>query len=215
MEFEAETRPLKGEMAAGFSWPDPDQSARVRMLETELAWHKTALGRVTEERDSLRERYENQNTPGRSGYGEARSRVSEDMEREPEGGEMDDEAVKEALKEAGKTNPAEELIEEMESEQAEKAISAEVEGSIIDAVRDAACAEVGEAMSTGMGRRLARELGFTGSGRARKVLKRIGPRTDTGDTTAPTGRTAMSGTASRAVPAAAEGMSGSAGSCSS
>ena len=175
MEFEAKTRLPKGELVAGFSWPDPDQSARVRMFETELAWHKTALGRVTEERDSLRERYENQNTPGRSGYGEARSRVSEDMEREPEGGETDDEAVREALKEAGKTNPAEELIEEMESEQTEKAINAEVEGSIIDAMRDAAYDEVGVVMSTVMGRKLAREFGFTGSGRVKKALKRIGP----------------------------------------
>ena len=81
IEFEAQTQLLKGELAAWFSWPDPDQSARARMLETELARHKTALERVTEERDSLRERYENQNTAGRSGYGETRSHVSEDMER--------------------------------------------------------------------------------------------------------------------------------------
>ena len=149
--------------------------AKIRLLKGELAWHKTALGRVTEERDSLRERYENQNTPGRSGYGETRSRVSKDMEREPEGGEMDDEALKDALKEAGKANPVKELIEEMENEQAEKAINAEVEGSIIDAVRDAAYEEAGRVMSTCMGRRLARELGFTGSGRVKRALKRIGP----------------------------------------
>ena len=65
----------RGEMAPGFSWPDPDQSALVER-------YKTRVGELEAEVRALKRRYKHQNLSGKTGYTRKRSRVSEDMARE-------------------------------------------------------------------------------------------------------------------------------------
>ena len=66
---------LRGEMAPGFSWPDPDQSALVERYKTRVEELEVEVG-------ALRQRYEHQNLSGKTEYTGKRSRVSEDMARE-------------------------------------------------------------------------------------------------------------------------------------
>ena len=66
---------LRGEMAPGFSWPDPDQSALVER-------YKTRVEELEAEVRTLKQRYERQNLSGKTGYTRKRSRVSEDMAQE-------------------------------------------------------------------------------------------------------------------------------------
>ena len=73
----AQIRRLKEDLAPGFVWPGPDQSAKAARLEAELA-------SVTAERDRLLARYESRNLAKKSGYAETRSNVSRDMKRELE-----------------------------------------------------------------------------------------------------------------------------------
>ena len=54
MEHAAGMQRLRGEMAPGFSWPDPDQSALVER-------YKTRVGELEAEVRALRRRYEHQN----------------------------------------------------------------------------------------------------------------------------------------------------------
>ena len=75
MEHAAEMQRLRGEMAPGFSWPDPDQSALVER-------YKTRVEELEAEVRALRPRYEHQNLSGKTEYTRKRSRVSEDMARE-------------------------------------------------------------------------------------------------------------------------------------
>ena len=75
MEHAAEMQRLRGEMAPGFSWPDPDQSALVER-------YKTRVEELEAEVRALRLRYEHQNLSGKTEYTRKRSRVSEDMARE-------------------------------------------------------------------------------------------------------------------------------------
>ena len=75
MEHAAGMQRLRGEMAPGFSWPDPDQSALVER-------YKTRVGELEAEVGALRQRYEHQNLSGKTEYARRRSRVSEDMARE-------------------------------------------------------------------------------------------------------------------------------------
>ena len=75
MEHAAEVQRLRGEMAPGFSWPDPDQSAPVER-------YKTRVEELEAEARALRLRYEHQNLSGKTEYTRRRSRVSEDMARE-------------------------------------------------------------------------------------------------------------------------------------
>ena len=65
----------RGEMAPGFGWPDPDQSALVER-------YKTRVGELEAEARALRRRYEHQNLSGKTEYARRRSRVSGDMARE-------------------------------------------------------------------------------------------------------------------------------------
>ena len=75
MEHAAEVQRLRGEMALGFSWPDPDQSALVERYKTRVEGLEVEVG-------ALRQRYEHQNLSGKTEYTGKRSRVSEDMARE-------------------------------------------------------------------------------------------------------------------------------------
>ena len=75
MEHAAGMQRLRGEMAPGFSWLDPDQSALVER-------YKTRVGEMEAEVRALRLRYGHQNLSGKTGYTGKRSRVSEDMARE-------------------------------------------------------------------------------------------------------------------------------------
>ena len=75
MEHAAEVQRLGGEMAPGFSWPDPDQSALVER-------YKTRVEELEAEVRALKRRYEYQNLSGKTEYTRKRSRVSEDMARE-------------------------------------------------------------------------------------------------------------------------------------
>ena len=74
-EHAAEMQRLRGEMALGFSWPDPYQSALVER-------YKTRVGELEAEARALKRRYEHQNLSGKTEYTRKRSRVSEDMARE-------------------------------------------------------------------------------------------------------------------------------------
>ena len=75
MEHAAGMQRLRGEMAPGFSWPDPDQSALVERYETRVE-------ELEAEARALRLRYEHQNLSGKTEYARRRSWVSEDMARE-------------------------------------------------------------------------------------------------------------------------------------
>ena len=75
MEHAAEMQRPRGEMAPGFSWPDPDLSALVER-------YKTRVEELEAEVRALRLRYEHQNLSGKTEYTRKRSRVSEDMARE-------------------------------------------------------------------------------------------------------------------------------------
>ena len=75
MEHATEMQRLRGGMAPGFSWPDPDQSALVER-------YKTRVGELEAEARALKRRYGHQNLSGRTKYAKKRSRVSEDMARE-------------------------------------------------------------------------------------------------------------------------------------
>ena len=75
MEHAAGMQRLRGEMAPGFGWPGPDQSALVER-------HKTRVGELEAEVGALRLRYGHQNLSGKTGYTRKRSRVSEDMAQE-------------------------------------------------------------------------------------------------------------------------------------
>ena len=75
VEHATEMQQLRGEMAPGFSWPDPDQSALVER-------YKTRVGELESEVRALKRRYEHQNLSGKTGYTRKRSRVSEDMAQE-------------------------------------------------------------------------------------------------------------------------------------
>ena len=75
MEHAAEVQRLRGEMAPGFSWPDPDLSALVER-------HRARVEELEAEARALRRRYEHQNLSGKTEYTRRRSRVSEDMARE-------------------------------------------------------------------------------------------------------------------------------------
>ena len=77
MEHAAGMQRLRGEMAPGFSWPDPDQSALVER-------YKTRVGELEAEVRALKRRYEHQNLSGKTEYTRKRSRVSEDMTQEAE-----------------------------------------------------------------------------------------------------------------------------------
>ena len=66
----------RGEMAPGFGWPDPYQSALVERYKTRGG------GEPEAEVGALRRRYEHQNLSGKTGYTRKRSRVSEDVARE-------------------------------------------------------------------------------------------------------------------------------------
>ena len=65
----------RDEMAPGFSWPDPDQSALVER-------YKTRVEELEAEARALRLRYEHQNLSGKTEYTKKRFRVSEDMAQE-------------------------------------------------------------------------------------------------------------------------------------
>ena len=75
MEHAAGMQRLRGEMAPGFGWPDPDQSALVER-------YKTRVGELEAEVRALKRRYEHQNLSGKTEYARRRSRVSGDMARE-------------------------------------------------------------------------------------------------------------------------------------
>ena len=75
MEHAAGMQRLGGEMAPGFSWPDPDQSALVGR-------YRTRVEGLEAEARALRRRYEHQNLSGKAEYAKKRSRVSEDMAQE-------------------------------------------------------------------------------------------------------------------------------------
>ena len=75
MEHAAEMQRLRGEMAPGFSWLDPDQSALVER-------YKTRVEELEAEVRALKQRYEHQNLSGKTEYTRKRSRVSENMARE-------------------------------------------------------------------------------------------------------------------------------------
>ena len=59
MEHAAGMQRLRGEMAPGFSWPDPDQSALVER-------YKTRVGELEAEVRALKRRYEHQNLSGKT-----------------------------------------------------------------------------------------------------------------------------------------------------
>ena len=61
MEHAAGMQRLRGEMAPGFSWPDPDQSALVER-------YKTRVGELEAEVRALKRRYEHQNLSGKTEY---------------------------------------------------------------------------------------------------------------------------------------------------
>ncbi len=61
IEHAAEMQRLRGEMAPGFSWPDPDQSALVER-------YKTRVEELEAEARALRRRYEHQNLSGKTEY---------------------------------------------------------------------------------------------------------------------------------------------------
>ena len=75
MEHAAEMQRLRGEMAPGFSWPDPDQSALVER-------YKTRVEELEAEARAPRRRHGHQNLSRKTRYARKRSRVSEDMARE-------------------------------------------------------------------------------------------------------------------------------------
>ena len=75
MEHAVGMQRLRGEMAPGFSWPNPNQSALVER-------YKTRVEELEAEARALRLRYEHQNLSGKARYTRKRSRVSEDMTRE-------------------------------------------------------------------------------------------------------------------------------------
>ena len=77
MEHAARMQRLRGEMAPGFGWPDPDQSALVER-------YKARVGELEAEVGALRRRYGRQNLSGKTGYARKRSRVSEDWRRKRE-----------------------------------------------------------------------------------------------------------------------------------
>ena len=70
VEHAAGMQRLGGEMAPGFSWPDPDQSSLAER-------YRTRVGELEAEARALRRRYEHQNLSGKTGYARKRSRVSE------------------------------------------------------------------------------------------------------------------------------------------
>ena len=75
MEHAAEMQRLRGEMAPGFSWLDPDQSALVER-------YKTRVEELEAEVRALKRRYEHQNLSGNTECTRKRSRVSEDTVQE-------------------------------------------------------------------------------------------------------------------------------------
>ena len=83
MEHAAGMQRLRGEMAPGFSWPDPDQSALVERYKTRVE------GLEAEARVPKRS-YEHQNLSGKTEYTGKRSRMSEDMAQEAGDGAGED-----------------------------------------------------------------------------------------------------------------------------
>ena len=75
MEHAVGMQRLRGEMAPGFSWPNPNQSALVER-------YKTRVEELEAKARALRLRYEHQNLSGKARYTRKRSRVNEDMPRE-------------------------------------------------------------------------------------------------------------------------------------
>ena len=70
VEHAAGMQRLGGEMAPGFSWPDPDQSSLAER-------YRTRVGELEAGARALRRRYEHQNLSGKTGYARKRTRVSE------------------------------------------------------------------------------------------------------------------------------------------